>query len=227
MRNNPLRNIDPDGRDVVIAYGVGDQQRLHRSVANELASQLRKRDLTVKVIKANHLKRRSVRRRLARRTVSAAIFVGHGNTGTIGYKTYKDKKRRVRWGRRNGSTPNRFAQQAGVERDGVVGFLSCNVVNGDTKNEVALARRGINSMGFAHKIQFRSKGIDGPTVVRAPEPHSNLDNIGALPKFNEKPWVSLDAIVPDRELGAHMGLDDNNTFGERIEQAEKRVTKAK
>lgn len=223
VRNNPMRNIDPDGRDVVIAYGVGDQQRLHRSVANKLASQLRKWGLTVKVIKANQLKRRSVRRRLARRTVSAAIFVGHGNTGTIGYKTYKDKKGRVRWGRRNGSTPNRFAKQAGVERGGVVGFLSCNVVNGDTKSEVALARRGINSMGFVGKVQFRSKGSDGPTAFRAPDPHINLDNIGALPKFEEEPWVSPDEIVPDTELGAHMGLDDDKTFGERIEQAEKRV----
>lgn len=46
------------------------------------------------------------------------------------------------------STPQRFAEQAGVERGSVVGFLSCDVLNGDTESERALADRGILAIGF-------------------------------------------------------------------------------
>lgn len=222
VRNNPLRNVDPDGRDVVIAYGTGHNGHLHRGVANRLARELRQNNIRVHVIKATSLNKAKTRRKLARRNISAAVFVGHGNVDTIGYKARK-RGGRVRWVRGQASNPERFARQAGVERGGVVGFLSCSVVDGDTNSERALNQRGITTVGFDRKVflKYERQGRRRSYTVRSPDPHISLDDIGALPTVKDTPWVTPSDIEPNITSGPNENAGES--LGEHIQAAEERV----
>lgn len=97
VHNNPLRNIDPDGRDVVIAYGTGDGERGSRSVSHALARELRQNNVRVYVIKATDLNKRRVQRRMARRNISAAVF-----SATVTWTISAIERARYRDGGRGG-----------------------------------------------------------------------------------------------------------------------------
>ncbi|MCE7990204.1 MAG: hypothetical protein DYG89_54375 [Caldilinea sp. CFX5] len=214
VRNNPIRNIDPDGEDVVIAYGVGDQEGLHRTIANALAKDLQDAKIRVYVVKATDLRNKETQKRFANRKISAAVFVGHGNKDTLGLHSRRDAEDRVRWV--DGASPQEFTQLAKVRSGGVSGFLSCNVVNGETKSEKALAQQGITAVGFDRTFFFNSNG-----TVQAPNPRIDMKNVGPLGELKEDPWVRPGAIQPTIQTGPNPIKD--GTVGDHISKAEERV----
>jgi RHS repeat-associated protein len=211
-RNNPVHNLDPDGRDVVIAYGVGDQERTSLAVVNRLAQDLRRANIRVHVVKATDLQRASVQKGFAEQRISAAIFVGHGHQNTIALEAKRGQD-----GGAYGSissTPDDFAKMAGVRRGGVVAMLGCNVVTGTTDSEKALAQRGINTIGFKNDFEGRTDGL-----VRSTAPFDPSKE--ALPDFRETPWVEPSAVKPHSQTGPHP--QDDPTLRKHIDAAEKRV----
>jgi RHS repeat-associated protein len=218
-RNNPVRNLDPDGHDVVIAYGVGDQEAIHRGVANTLASDLRKQNIKVHVIKASELLQKKTQQALAKQKISGAVFVGHGNVDTIGLNTVKGRDGVAHSVDGFRSTPARFAEMAGVEKGGVAGFLSCNVVSGSTASERALEKSGITAIGFNRTIDFLSTG-----QVRSPDRRVTIDPTSApLSKDGpaDDPWFQPSEIQPAIQTGPNPIKD--GTVGKHLSEAEKRV----
>ncbi|MEZ4864233.1 MAG: toxin TcdB middle/N-terminal domain-containing protein [Caldilineaceae bacterium] len=216
VRNNPVRNIDPDGEDVVIVYGVGDQEWLHKKIADTMATQLRAAKISVQVIKGSELLDAKKQASLRAIKVSAAFYVGHGNVNTIGVDARRDKTG-VRWN--DGLTPAEFARDAKVRNGGVVGFLSCNVVNGHTSSEESLAKQGITTVGFDRKFYFHSDG-----VVQSPDRHIHIDPTAAplsREEPKEDPWFSPGDIVPAIQSGPNK--IDKGSMATHALKAESRV----
>ena len=118
--NNPVQNVDPDGRDVVIAYGVGDQERMSLTLANRLAQDLRRDNIRVHVVRATDLQNTRVQEGFAQRTITSAVFIGHGHQDTIALRAQAGRGGAVATVRSN---PEDFARMAGVQRGGVVAML--------------------------------------------------------------------------------------------------------
>ena len=211
VRNNPIQNVDPDGQDVVVAYGVGHQERLHRTVARAYAKQMRSENLRVHVVKATDLQKPKVQQKFANLTISAVVYVGHGNQNMVGTKAYKEG-RDVFFSQH--TTPAQFAHSAGVRAGGVAAFLSCNVTNGQTASEQKLAGRGITTVGFDREFFFRTDGR-----VQAPDP--TMQRVTHRGSTNE-PWVQPGAIEPSIQTGPN--LIDGGKLQEHIDAAESRVT---
>ncbi|MEZ4681018.1 MAG: RHS repeat-associated core domain-containing protein [Caldilineaceae bacterium] len=211
VRNNPLRNIDPDGRDVVIAYGVGDQERMSRAIANRLAGDLRRANIQVHVVKATALQTKKVQANLAQRHITSAIFVGHGNENTIALNATKRGGAVFTTARSN---LDDFGRMAGVQRGGVVAGLGCNIVTGQTDSEKALAKRGINTIGFKNDFEGRTDGL-----VRSTPPFDPSKE--ALPDFRETPWAEPSTVKPHSQTGPNQLQD--GSVKDHIEAAEKRL----
>jgi len=212
VRNNPVHNLDPDGRDVVIAYGVGDQEKTSLAVVNKLAGDLRRANIRVHIVKATDLKKESVQKSLANNLISAAIFVGHGYPGNLALEAKRGQDGGA-YGSVN-SSPDEFAAMAGVRRGGVVALLGCNIVTGSTDSEKALAKRGINTIGFMNDFEGRTDGL-----VRSTAPFD--PNKEAVPDFRETPWVEPGAVKPHAQTGPNQIADP--TLRKHIDAAEKRV----
>jgi hypothetical protein len=147
----------------------------------------------------------------AQRTITSAVFVGHGNTNRIALSA------RSRGGAIVSSAlsnPDDFASMAGVQRGGVVAMLGCNVVTGQTDSEKALSKRGITTIGFMSDFEGRTDGL-----VRSTAPFD--PNKSALPDSRETPWVEPSAVNPHSQTGPN--LLNNGSVGGHIKDAEKRV----
>ncbi|MCB0121201.1 MAG: hypothetical protein KDE58_03095, partial [Caldilineaceae bacterium] len=168
VRNNPLRNVDPNGEDVLIAYSVGHGEDHHKAVAFALAADLRKQKLKVHVVTAPELRTDKKQDELAKYKISAAIFVGHGNRGMVGFSNESKGGFIVADAK---ITPEKFADLAGVQKGGVVGFLACNVVSGYTTSEDTLTKRGISAIGFNRDMFSRTDG-----TVQSPDRRVNLNS---------------------------------------------------
>ncbi|MCX6047961.1 MAG: FG-GAP-like repeat-containing protein [Chloroflexi bacterium] len=218
VRNNPMRNIDPTGEDVLIAYSVGHGEDHHKAVAIAMAADLRKQNLKVYVVKAPELRTEQKQAELAKLNISAAIFVGHGNRGMVGFSNESkggfivaDKK----------TSPEEFAEMAGVKKGGVVGFLACNVVSGYTSSEETLAKRGISAIGFNRDIFSRTDGM-----VQSPDRRVNLNSTQGY--FSNQQvgnqgtdWFQPGAIQPAVQTGPN--AIENGTFGDYVNKAEERT----
>ena len=210
-RNNPVHNLDPDGRDVVIAYGVGDQERMSLAIANRLATDLRRSNIQVHVVRATDLQNKRVQAGFAQRSITAAVFVGHGNENTIALNATKRGEAVFTTARSN---LDDFGRMAGVARGGVVAGLGCNIVTGQTDSEKALAKRGITTIGFKNDFEGRTDGL-----VRSTAPFDPSKE--ALPDFRETPWAEPAAVKPHSQTGPDQLQD--GSVGDHIKAAEKRL----
>lgn len=217
VRNNPVHNVDPDGEDVVIAYGVGDDQTGNRAAADRLATELSRENIRVRVIVATDLLKTEVQDRLAQAKVSAAIFVGHGYKDTYWLSAY-DKP--VGKQQDNPVSLEDFAQKTHVLPGGVVGGLACGTVTGYTKSEQALAARGVNTIGFRGKVS-----IDSLNGSIQPQEHRPVDMSTATLSREDVgpgiPWSSPGATQPTVQAGPNP--IPNGTFGSYVKEAEERT----
>jgi len=219
--NNPVRNIDPDGEDAVVVYGIGDDEAGNRKTANNLARDLRREHLRVTVYSAAELNKEKVQQKLANKPVSTAIFVGHGSTDALWLSSYTKPKA----GQEDLTvTTEAFARMAGVRSGGVVGALACNVVTGYSASERALADRGISTIGFDHMIQID----DRQGLIQSGDRRVHLDPTGpALPLDGQsaETWVSPGAMQPSMHTGATP--IQGGTFGTYAKAADERVNPRK
>jgi len=217
-RNNPVQNVDPDGRDVVIAYGVGHFERLSRTIANKMAKDLRRENIRVYVMRATDLRKANVQQRLAGKPISAAVFIGHGNSrDQIALRAYETRSGIMSHAT---SSPSRFATIAGVERGGVVAMLSCNAVTGQTASERALAKRGITTIGFNNDFEGRGDGL-----VRSVRPFEPIDLNPTSPPYDSHEWVRAVEVRPHVQTGPKP--IDSGSMGDHIRAAERRVNPPK
>lgn len=217
VRNNPVRNIDPDGEDAVVVYGVGNDVQGNRKTANNMARDLRRENIRVTVYSATELNKEKTQQKLAGQNISTAIFVGHGYKNTIWMSAHsesgEDPKDAV-------VTTEQFARMAGVRTGGLVGALACNVVTGYSASERALADRGITTIGFDHLIRIDDqKGLIQSADLRIRNDPTNA----ALPLGDPpvEPWFSPGAMQPSIHTGATP--IEGGTFGAYARAAEERV----
>ena len=217
-RNNPVQNVDPDGRDVMIAYGVGHFERLSRTIANKMAKDLRRENIRVYVMRATDLRKANVQQRLAGKPISAAVFIGHGNSrDQIALRAYETRGGIIS---NATSSPSRFATMAGVERGGVVAMLSCNAVTGQTASERALSKRGITTIGFNNDFEGRGDGM-----VRSVRPFEPIDLNPTSPPYDSHEWVKAVEVRPHVQTGPKP--IDSGSMGDHIRAAERRVNPPK
>jgi hypothetical protein len=148
--------------------------------------------------------------------ISTAVFVGHGNVNTIGLDAQRGKDGKVTW--KEGATPQGFAEMAGVRKGGVAAYLSCNVVNGNTSSESALANKGITSIGYDRKFYFRGDGL-----VQSPDRRVHIDPNAPLSREEPKedPWFRPAEIDPAIQSGPNPIKD--GSVGDHVTAAEGRV----
>jgi hypothetical protein len=113
------------------------------------------------VVPATHIAPASKSIKEAGRKVSAVIFVGHGHADAVGLQTGKVNghispvNARGRFDEQYRLTLAELANRAGIEKGGLVGVLSCGNVTGRTASETQLTKRGITTVGYNRKVDFK------------------------------------------------------------------------
>jgi RHS repeat-associated protein len=156
--NNPVRYLDPDGRDVVIVWG--NDPKLKGSfntheVAKKLKADLERAGIkNVHKVKYSNNKRRKQLKKSGK--VTTLAFSGHGAP-----RGQVDPSGHCADGG-NCNSPNTtlddFADAWGLQDDGAMILLSCLSVSGDSEPEQNLAERGIEVAGFSGLLSWNING---------------------------------------------------------------------
>ena len=150
---NPVKFMDFDGRDVIIAYGPGSKefgrytrrtgQLLRRQLISEFGLPKGRVHGPLPASRIGYVGRNLTRRG---RDVNALVFAGHGSEGSV-----------VDAVATTTSVAN-LAKAAKLKKGSALVLLACQVCTGNTPGERSLAKQGIQVLGFKKNVYFDRSG---------------------------------------------------------------------